>query len=109
MVGTMIRILLPAVAFAVLAHGTAAANMPRAAGVKVHAEPCPNQSVMNVGCAYPDGRIYVDSPDDFTLAHELGHAFAFLVMTDGDRAWFAKRLGRKQWTETTGELFADAY
>jgi hypothetical protein len=94
-----------------------AARVPLPDGVTVTVAPCPGYPDA-LGCAVAaTATVYVRSAKDReTRAHELGHLWDAQVLTDDDRAWFSKRLGRPRlpWTRSpgqtsNGELFAEAY
>src|SRR4051812_8212151 len=87
-----------------------AGAMPQPPHVQVFNEPCPDTSVPSAGCAFPDGRVYLAGADSFIRSHEVAYIFDFELMTEGDRAWFGRRLAAgTPWDGDTSEMFADLW
>ena len=113
----MRRTTVAATAAALLAlPATAAAEhrMPQPAGAQIIHADCPDSDPVApmIGCAYPDGRVYLSKwADRFTLSHELGHVFDYRVLKPGDRNWFIRklRLPGVAWSDYKSEVFADVY
>jgi hypothetical protein len=107
------------VSFAALAAPTSALALERPAATVHYGTECPFYADGG-SCATPEaGEIWLaPGASKFTLWHELGHIFDHDVLTDPQRAWFARLLGFKDvtWDQGTGpgtrgpsEVFADAF
>lgn len=99
---------------------SAASRIPRPpASVKVIRGYCPSN--VGMACTLPGGRViylarYLGVSD---LDHELGHAFDYQVLTDAERAQFARIFGRSYdpatyWAaagadDSLAEWFAEGY
>jgi hypothetical protein len=106
------RPLLLAVLLLALIPTAASASKPNPLRVQIIRAECPDLSAdMTEGCAYPDGRIYLQPGSSaFLAAHEMGHEFDWQRLTDGDHNWFAKMAQiRGPWSDWKREVFADAY
>lgn len=56
-------------------------------------------------CSRSDA-LYLADRDPFVRQHELGHAFSYRHLSDGERARIARAMGLRRWDEEAG---ADAY
>ena len=86
--------------------------LPAIMPVVIH-ESCPAPE--GTSCTWPGGPIYLDPEwgDRFTYWHELGHAFDYQEMDDGDRAAFMRLIRHPgPWRsppDSAHEQFAEAY
>lgn len=81
----------------ILASGpTAEARYPRPPVERIIYAPCPHTFEFRTdGCAYADGRVYVEHRGDrLTLRHERAHLVDEQLLTPGDRNYFARVTGR---------------